>query len=573
VYDFCDRLGLMTQTDLPLFAVLRRNQFAEAVRQAGEMERLVRGHPCSIMVSYINEPFPGAMKKAHRHLTRPELESFFVAADQAVHLENPDRVIKPVDGDYDPPVPGLPDNHCYCGWYNGHGVDLGRLYKGHWQRVKPGWLYGCGEFGAEGLDPVDVMRRYYPREWLPQGPEEERDWSPDCILKAQTGRFHYMWFDTQHTLADWVSASQAHQAWVTKLMAEAFRRDARMTSCAIHLFIDAFPAGWMKAIMDVDRQPKPAYYAYRDALTPLMVSVRSDRHVFFAGDGIRAEAWVCNDLAEAPLEATLRYQLESSQGVLLAGSATASVPICSSACQGVIRLCAPDVPSRTEVVLRLALLDGNAKVLHDTALCLDILPRPQPLPPEHAYIIGAPGGRAEALATDLGLLPVHSGPPEPYRVILVDAPAGFAAKEESIMRAVRKGATAVLLEWPEGRHTVRGGAVSVSACGMGARHFASSATGHRFCVAFTPTDFRFWYNPSVGYVTPLLDFTFVAEGWVPILTSGNGDWSSGWQPTLAAAEKPVGRGHLRMCQLSLAGRVCGNPVALLFARRLLGLGE
>ena len=168
VYALCDRLGLMTQTDLPLFAVLRRNQFAEAVRQAGEMERLVRSHPCNVTVTYINEPFPDAsapftsVVDASRQLTRPELERFFQAADQVVLLANPDRVIKPVDGDYYPPAPGLPDNHCYCGWYNGHGVELGKLHKGYWQAVKPGWYYGCGEFGAEGLDPVGLMRRHYP---------------------------------------------------------------------------------------------------------------------------------------------------------------------------------------------------------------------------------------------------------------------------------------------------------------------------------------------------------------------------------------------------------------------------
>ena len=53
-YDFCDRLGILTQSDLPLFGVLRRNQFCEAVRQAEEMERIVRSHPCNVMISYIN---------------------------------------------------------------------------------------------------------------------------------------------------------------------------------------------------------------------------------------------------------------------------------------------------------------------------------------------------------------------------------------------------------------------------------------------------------------------------------------------------------------------------------------
>lgn len=149
------------------------------------MEGLVRSHPSNIMVTYINEPFPQDWGvKAHRQLTRPELERFFVAANEAVHLANPDRVIKPVDGDYDPPTMSLPDNHCYCGWYNGHGVDLGRLHKGYWQPVKQGWFYGCGEFGAEALDPVATMRKY-TQDWLPQTREAERDWSPNRIVAAR----------------------------------------------------------------------------------------------------------------------------------------------------------------------------------------------------------------------------------------------------------------------------------------------------------------------------------------------------------------------------------------------------
>ena len=68
-----------------------------------------------------------------------------------------------------------------------------------------------------------------------------------------------------------------------RLMTEAFRRDRRMNSFALHLFIDAFPAGWMKAIVDVDRQPKPAFFAYRDALTPLMVITAHGSLAFLGG--------------------------------------------------------------------------------------------------------------------------------------------------------------------------------------------------------------------------------------------------------------------------------------------------
>ena len=115
VYDMFDRLGMMAQTDLPLFGLLRRPQLVEAIRQVGEMEKLVRNHPANIIISYINEPTNAEKDNvAHRDLTRPELELFFEAASSVVHVYNPARVIKTVDGDYDPPEPGMPDNHIYC---------------------------------------------------------------------------------------------------------------------------------------------------------------------------------------------------------------------------------------------------------------------------------------------------------------------------------------------------------------------------------------------------------------------------------------------------------------------------
>jgi len=144
VYDYCDKLGLMIQTDLPLFAGLRRNQFVECLRQTQEMEYLIRSHPCCVIVSYINEPMPNAQNKPHRNLERQELEAFFAAADLTLRIINPDRVIKHVDGDYEPPTEGYPDNHCYPCWYNGHGIDIGKLHKGYWMKVKEGWHYGCG---------------------------------------------------------------------------------------------------------------------------------------------------------------------------------------------------------------------------------------------------------------------------------------------------------------------------------------------------------------------------------------------------------------------------------------------
>ncbi|MGC9359188.1 MAG: glycosyl hydrolase 2 galactose-binding domain-containing protein [Anaerolineae bacterium] len=573
IYTMCDALGMLTQTDLPLFGVLRRNQWSEAVRQAGEMERLVRGHPCNIMVTYINEPFPDGRGSLHRHCSRDEMEAFFEAADRAVHLENPDRVIKAVDGDYDPPGPGLPDNHCYCGWYNGHGVDLGRLHKGWWQPVKPGWRYGCGEFGAEGLDYLDLMRRRYPADWLPASAEDQATWTPDRIAKAQTGRFHYLWFDTQHSLEDWSAASQDHQAWATRLMTEAFRRDDRMQSFAIHLGIDAFPAGWMKAIMDVERRPKPAYWAYRDALTPIMVSLRTDRYAFWSGQEAALEAWVCCDPTDPPEGLLLRYQLEHGGKILASGEQEARVTPCGSAFQGWLRLKLPDVARRSQVTVRLALVDAADTPLHDTYLALEVFAKPE-LPRRAIVTLDETGDRAHRLAHELGLDPIAAhwdALAPPGASYLVGDGVALAKYGDMLRGAAEGGATVLTLGLPPGEHEVLGIPVTVTACGMNARHFASRATGHPLVADLDPHDVRFWYDADAGMVTPFLHATFQGNGWTPILTSGNGDWSGEWHPALAAAERLVGSGVVRLCQADLAGRAAHNPSAYMLAARMLSL--
>ncbi len=431
VYEYCDRLGLLTQTDLPLFGCLHRNQLCEAVRQAEEMERLVRPHACNVLVSYINEPFPNGQGKPHRNLVRHELEDFFDMASRAIRIANPDRVIKYVDGDYDPPASGgMPDNHCYCGWYIGHALDLGKLNRGYWLPVIEGWHYGCGEFGAEGLDSLEVMRKYYPKDWLPStvGPQTA-PWRPNKISMSQTNRFQYLWFEAHDTVEQWIDASQDHQAWVMRMMTEAFRRDRRMNSFAIHLFIDAWPAGWMKTIMDTDRTPKKAYFAYRDALTPLMVSLRTDRWSFFSNETIEMEAWVCNDTLAKPAGAVLRYQLEIEGQVVQAGHARAEVPLCSAEPQGLVRFTLPKVERRMKATARLALCDRTGKVLHDTAQKIELFPPVHKPTGKRAFIIGARDGKAATLAANSAWLPFS--PATPRR------PASYSATIRTLGSAKR----------------------------------------------------------------------------------------------------------------------------------------
>ncbi|MEY3479369.1 MAG: hypothetical protein RIQ71_144 [Verrucomicrobiota bacterium] len=562
VYEACDRLGLMLQTDLPLFGNIRRNQFHECVRQAAAMEHLIRSHPSSILVSFINEPFPAARAKPHRFMQRDEMEQFFAMASLAVRRENPDRVIKCVDGDYDPPVrQGMQDNHCYCGWYIGHGVDLGSLHHGNWMDVKEGWHFGCGEFGSEGLDSRGVMQEFYPSPWLPAAAESE--WSPEVIPKAQSAKFHYLWYPTPRTRDEWIEASQRHQEWVTRLMTEAFRRMPGMNTFAIHLFIDAWPAGWMKSIMDVNRVPKHAWFAYRDALAPVAVQLRSDRNAGFSGQTLPVELWTACDLAAPPQGCRLDYEIARRDKIIAHGSVPAVLAECGPSSHGAISLTLPEVADRETVTVAASLVDADGHALHHTSLTLAVFPAHD----ESGHTPALAGNDPRALSF-LEALELTGAPSKEEDLVLITDVSHYLAAKDEIDRRVRNGATAVFLSLPEGTHSIGENSITVRTAGMGSRHFVSCASGHPLADGFLPQDFKFWFDERLGHASPILHTVLDCEGWAPILLSGDGGWSRPWGPAAAAAEKRDGRGVWRVCQVDLLDRVRTNPVAHLFARRL-----
>lgn len=538
IYELCDTIGLLIQTDLPLFTNMRRTKFATAIGMCEDMERLIRPYACTVLISYINEPFANASGKPHRHFVRSELEDFFVACDKAVHLLNPDRAIKHIDGDYDPPSTTLPDNHTYTMWYNGHGIDMGRVYRGYWLGVADGWYYGCGEYGAEGLDPVSLMRRRYPAEWLPQTAEEEKSWDPDRIVNSQSGNMSYFFYDRQDTLEDWVKASRRHQCVGTKLQTEAFRRNEDMVTFAIHLFIDAWPSGWMKTIVDCERNPKPAFYVYRDALTPLMVSLRTDRKTFFSGDKAEIEIWICNDTHDTSCGHTLRAELTDARGSLVSfAEFPAQFGENSSFMQGKATFTAPEIKGREKYNFRTVLLDKDGNVLHYNDEPIEIFER------EEADFSPAVFVSYEE----------------------------FVANETALLARAESGETLVINGMPAGTYNIAGSEVSVKNCGMRALHFVSRKTGHPLVSDFEAEDFRFWYDEEKDMMTPLIYATFRSDDFTPILTSGNSLKGSAWgqklYPAHAAAEKSFGKGKIVINQVDLDNHL-KNPVALIFKNRL-----
>ena len=565
VYDYCDMLGLMTQSDLPTFGCIRRTQYLEALKQVGEVERLVRSHPCNIMVSYINEPFPNGTNKPHRNISRDEMEDFFRAADNIIKHLNPDRVTKPCDGDYDPPSPGIQDRHCYTTWYNGQGLDAGLLIKGHWQPTKKDWYYGCGEFGAEALERQEVMRKYYPTSWLPQSQEQEKSWTPSKIFRAQTGMFHYFFFDSRDTVNDWIEASQNHQARSLKMMAETFRRDNRMVTFAVHLFIDAWPSGWMKTIMDCERKPKKGYFAYRNALAPILPSIRTDRTKFFSGENLKLEAWISNDLPYVTEGLTFRYQIESQGKVIFAQRTDAKLEICKSTFQGYLQTTLPGVSCRTQMTVRLAVVDKKGDIVTENSTEIEVFPEMK-APSIDVSIVGH-DGPAKHIAGELGLRVVPLGQSE---IILISDFVEYKAAEKQINTLVHNGALAVFLGLAnEDTYNIAGSIIEVATSRFNPLHFVSRKTGHPIVDGFNEFDFNYWYDSQADMIKPVIEATFTGIDFTPILTAGNADKDAKWCKVLAAGERKYGEGSFIVCQINLTNRIKHNPTAKMFALNMI----
>lgn len=563
VYDYCDRLGMLNQTDLPLFGGLRVNQFSEAVKQAEEMERLVRSHPSTVVVTFMNERFPNAEGSPQRSFDNAgAIYKVFAALDQAVLLSNPDRVIKAGDGDYDPPSPGLPDAHCYNTWYNGHALDLGKFYKGYWQLIKPGWFYGCGEFGAEGLDPMNTMKKYYPTAWLPQNETENKAWTANKISKSQTNTFHYMWYPTQQGVENWIDESQEFQAWAMKLVAESFRRDKRNVSMAVHLFIDAWPAGWMKAIMDVDRQPKKAFFTYRNALAPIMPSIRTDRNSYTSKDTVKLEAWISNDLNSAPKNYTIGYEVFVNGTAIVRQIDNATMLSNEPSFQGFIQFVMPEVATRTIATVKFGVFNEKGICIDHNELALQLFPIAKKMA-KKIFVLGAPSGKGNELASELNY--EKSETIQTAQIIIIDEPIQYEKNKKEINLFVQKGGKVLLNEWPIGSYTIADEKISIQSTIMGSYYFANSTSQLLANSTLQPKDFFMWYDKSKDYIQPILYAVIKAPRWNPIVTTGLCNFA-GQDPAgyLAAGSYNFGKGTFIVNAITLAGRIKENPAGVVF---------
>jgi hypothetical protein len=369
VYEYFDKLGLLAQSDMPAFNGYRKDTIEEVKPQFVELIRMIRSHPCNALITYLNEPdFTKPMM-----LDRKGHEELFSGFDAVAGILNPGQIIKWIEGTPPgnlTPTPKYSGIHDYNMWY-GNGIHS--EYFGDWPHARADWMQACGEFGSEGLDNIELMEKCYPKKWL--AIQSNGRWDPARIPRCQTTNTGRKWLNlTADTMEDWVKCSREYQMWATRLFTEALRRNPKMNSFGIHLLIDAWPNGWLKAIMDTERKAKPAYFAYRDALRPIVVNLRPNAFYGFSGERGKVAVFICNDTTEAFPDAILRYQLEFDKKILCTGGTKAIVPASNPQFQGWLEIPYPEVSTRQRITVRAGLFNGKDKLIHDSAYDLEVFP-------------------------------------------------------------------------------------------------------------------------------------------------------------------------------------------------------
>jgi hypothetical protein len=326
----------------------------------------------------------------------------------------------------------------------------------------------------------------------------------------------------------------------------------------------------MKAIMDVDRVPKRAWFAYHDALSPLAVSLRCDRTQVWSGETVPVDVWVCNDGVKTPEGARVVYEIRQEGRTLAHGASVATIEPCAPRAQGRIAVPIPETQGRSRIEVAATLTGADGSAIHDSTLTLEVFPEPMPAAGE-AWL-PARSAAAERFLSTVGLK-ISTKPLAQSELVLVTDLATYEERAAEIAAAVRGGATAVLLNLPVGEYELGSAKLQVQKAGMGPRHFVSPATGHPLVEDLEWSDFKFWHFDSLGRPAPILHTVLEGEEWTPILLSGDGGWLRPWRYTPAAVERCDGQGRWRVCQVELAHCVETNPVAHLFARRLLAAGD
>ena len=393
----------------------------------------------------------------------------------------------------------------------------------------------------------------YPEEWLQT--DEEGNWYPDKIVRAQTYGAHGDWYPEQKTMEDWVKESQIHQANATKLMTDAFRRRGDLIQqTAIHLLIDAWPSGWMKTLLDCERTPKRAYFVYQESLVPLKAHLYSPRKAGYEGETLNVQMWIFNDTGEEKHLTVHAEVLEEDGKVLDAFEEKITVSGAGVLCAGKIPVKLPGVHKDGQVTVQAAILE-DGKILHQDAFQIDVYKKEQT-----SGVVYTIGEEAAWAAKSLGIATCAEDQAASWLVSGSDPKMTRQLKE-----FIERGGKAVWL-LSEKEPEVYFGDTVIRQKNCGKLFFAAAEEG------WADFDLSMLYQEQEGYIDSTAERTIQTDlpGEALVYTYSKSTKQGPKEHLPFVKSCKIGEGTLILCSLELEGRTGVNPELDRLLGKLLG---
>lgn len=345
-YDICDELGVMVWFEFPLAC----NNYSEGddylgilCQDAADMLLRFREHPSIALWCGGNELFNGWSGMTEQHLALRLLDSLCFRYDR----NTPFNMTSPLNG-------------------MGHGnyfffdTETG---KDNFATFREARFTCYTEFGPPSIGGAEVIERVMP--------ESSRVFpivKDDPSWAAHYGTVNRPWrcqqdtltcFPECKTLGELIEYSDILQSMAFKSIFEESRRQWPHCSMAINwCYNEPWYSVVNRNIIDYDSRPRPAYYAVKDALRPILGTAGIPKFIWRSGELFTADIVLHNDTREA-VERSLRVTLTLGGEETLLLEWRGRCEAGGNFAGPTVRYKLPDAPGEKLMTLRVSLDDGT----------------------------------------------------------------------------------------------------------------------------------------------------------------------------------------------------------------------
>ena len=181
------------------------------------------------------------------------------------------------------------------------------------------------EFGIQAVPDIDSLKEFIPEDEL---------WPPGYSWEyhfAELSKIAYYAYyiksgvyttdvkpeEAFESLDEFIDCSQGAQAEVLKFGIEHFRcRKWRNSGSIFWCFNEPWPSV-ICSIVDWYLRPKKAYYAVRNAYSPVLVSLQHNKKEWKRGEKFKVGVWIVNDYLRAFEDCSLEIRIVDNKANLL----------------------------------------------------------------------------------------------------------------------------------------------------------------------------------------------------------------------------------------------------------------